>query len=316
MDDLTLLRSLRDDVAEPDAARLAPAYLNLETAMRSAERKAAARRSPRAPRRHPIRWAAVGLTAAAAVATAVVVGGVLAPPHPASASAAAIVLRKAASEALADPDPVAGPGQYLKFEQRYLVGEDETTAKTEQDRIRMTDLYVPANLDDEWVQVFHGGGLGTTVRRGAAGAYASVDGPSHADQLRAILAIPTGSGAETLASFDAQYQGGSTSREEDDWKRITDVLEAYPLPALLRARLFEALALIPGATSTPGVANLDGRVGIAIGRSEPNRGDSRREIIVDPDTGQLIGTREMPRGESGPQQVSTISTTVVDAVTW
>jgi len=311
MDELTLLRSLRDDVAEPSAERLAPAFAKLENAMH----EAAPKRTTRAPRRrHPIRWAAAGLAVAAAAAAVIVVGGVLAPPHPETASAAAIVLRETAKEALADPDPVAGPGQYLKLEARYLVGEGEGTGTTEQERIRMTDLYVPANLDDEWVQIFHGGGLGTTVRRGPAGAYPNFTGPSQAEQLREILAIPTGSGAETLAFFDAQYQGGSTSREEDDWKRITGVLDAYPLPALLRARLFEALALIPGTTSTPGVANLDGRIGVAIGRSEPNRGDSRREIIVDPDTGQLIGMREMPQGEAGPQHVSTISTTVVDAV--
>ena len=311
MDELTLLRSLRDDIAEPSAERLAPAFAKLDDAMHDAAPTSASR--PRR-RRHPIRWAAAGLSVAAAAAAAIVIGGVLAPPHPEAASAAATVLRHAATEALADPDPVAGPGQYLKLEARYLVGEDEGTAKTEQDRIRMTDLYVPANLDDEWVQIFHGGGLGTTVRRGAAGAYPNFNGPTQAEQLREILDIPTGSGAETLAFFDAQYQGGSTSREEDNWKRITDVLDAYPLPALLRARLFEALALIPGTTSTPGVANLDGRIGVAIGRSEPNRGDSRREIIVDPDTGQLIGIREMPQGEAGPQQVSAISTTVVETV--
>ena len=320
MDDLTLLRRLRDDVAEPDAARLAPAYRKLETAMRAAE-KTSASRAPR--RRHPVRWAAVGLTAAAAVAAAVVVGGVLAPPHPQSASAAAIVLRQAAAEAITYSDPEAGPGQYLKFHTRadwasYQGTSDQTVTRLPSN-IQNVDVYLPSDPGAEWA-------LYRDWEHGQTGDGAFVAETIHAPEGRFygspwasqdLSAIPIGSGAETLAYFDAQYQGGSASRDEDDFVRITDLLRTYPVPAPVRARLFEALALIPGTTSTDGVANLDGRVGVAIGRDEPQRSGERQEIIIDPGTGQVIGERRFfPAGAvaAGEEQtvLTAMSVTVVD----
>lgn len=322
MDDLTLLRSLRDDVAEPDAARLAPAYLKLETAIRAAE-KTPASRAPR--RRHPVRWAAVGLTAAAAVAAAVVVGGVLAPPHPQSASAAAIVLRKAASEAITYSEPVVGPGEYLKFHIRadwasHQGAADGTTSRMPSN-IQNIDVYIPSDAGADWA-LYRDWEHGETGDSGFAtetihapegrfygGAWASQD----------LSAIPIGSAAETLAYFHAQYQGGSANHDEDDFVRITDLLRTYPVPAVVRARLFEALALIPGTTSTDGVANLDGQVGVAIGRDEPQRAGERQEIIIDPSTGQVIGERRFyPAGtvSAGEEQttLTAMSTTVVDTV--
>lgn len=321
MDDLTLLRSLRDDVAEPDAVRLAPAHLKLETAIHAAE-KTPASRAPR--RRHPIRWAAVGLTAAAAVAAAVVVGGVLAPPHPESASAAT-VLRKAAAEAITYSDPEAGPGQYLKFHIRadwagHQGGADGTISRTPSN-IQNVDVYIPSDTNADWALYRdweHGetgdGDFKTETIHAPRGEF--YGGPWARQDLSAI---PTGSGAETLAYFDAQYQGGSASRDEDNFVRITDILRYYPVPAALRARMFEALALIPGTTSTDGIANLDGRVGVAIGRNEPQRSGERQEIIIDPDTGQVIGERRFyPAGtvSAGEEQttLTAMSTTVVDTV--
>lgn len=322
MDDLTLLRSLRDDVTEPDAARLAPAYLKLETAIHAAE-KTPASRAPR--RRHPIRWAAVGLTAAAAVAAVVVVGGVLAPPHPESASAAAIVLRKAAAEAITYSDPEAGPGQYLKFHTRAdwasSQGLSDETITRLPSNIQNVDVYIPSDAGADWALYRdweHGQtGDGAFVTETIHAAGGRFYGSAWASQD--LSAIPTGSGAETLAYFDAQYQGGSASRDEDDFVRITDLLRSYPVPAAVRARLFEALALIPGTTSTGDVANLDGQIGVAIGRNEPQRSGERQEIIIDPSTGQVIGERRFyPAGTvpAGEEQtvLTAMSVTVVDTV--
>jgi len=324
MDDLTLLRSLRDDIAEPGAERLAPAFAKLETAMHEAPSKRAAR-PPR--RRHPIRWAAAGLSVAAAAAAAIVVGGVLAPPHPESASAAAIVLRKAASEAIIYSDPVVGPGQYLKFHVRAdwggttLVGSSsgEGIVTPLPQNIQNIDLYIPADRAGEWVTYrdwAHGptgdGGFESQIQHYPGGKYEARDLYA---ELTDLDKIPTGSGTETFRYFDSQYQGGSSNRDEDNFVRITDILRYYPLPATLRARMFEALALIPGTTSTNGVANLDGQVGVAIGRTEAAREGQRQEIIIDPATGQVIGDRimtpENPNG--GPNSLTAISTTVVDS---
>ena len=309
MDELTLLRSLRDDIAEPSAERLAPAFAKLDNAMHDAASKKAAR--PPRPR-HPIRWAAAGLSVAAAAAAAIVIGGVIAPPHPEVASAAAIVLRETAKEALSDPDPLPIPGQYFKFEVRSVsLGNWTTAGDTGGEATRgpeqrgTMDLYIPANLDDEWVQTFDFT-RGQETRRGAGGSFYGARPQS--EEVRKQAEIPTGSAQETLAYFDKRYSGGGSSRDADNFRRIVDVLQAYPVPSLLRARLLEAIALIPGTVSTPGVANLDGTVGVAIGRAESAGSNGRTELIVDPSTGQLIGMRD-----SAGSWLTAMSTTVVDS---
>jgi len=84
-----------------------------------------------------------------------------------------------------------------------------------------------------------------------------------------LEALPTDAEA-LLEYFDSQYVGGSASRDEDNFLRMTDVLRSGLVRAELRAGFYGALALIPGVTSTADVANLDGITGIAIGRTEPS----------------------------------------------
>jgi hypothetical protein len=68
------------------------------------------------------------------------------------------------------------------------------------------------------------------------------------------------------------------------------ILRSGLVPADLRAAIYQALALLPGLQVTDRSANLDGRVGVALGvDDEPT--NIRREIIIDPDTGQFIGER-------------------------
>ena len=247
----------------------------------------------------------------------------LAPPHPETASAAAIVLRQAAAEAITYSDPVVGPGQYLKFHIRadwgsYSSTENGTVTRAPQN-IQNVDLYIPADRAGEWVTYrdwAHGssgdGAFESQTQRLPGGKYES--GLPYL-ALADLDEIPTGSGAATLGYFDAHYQGGSSNRDEDNFVRITDILRYFPVPATLRARMFEALALIPGTTSTDGVANLDGQVGVAIGRAEPARQGERQEIIIDPTTGQVIGDRIMTPDDtkSGLKGLTAMSTTVVDS---
>ena len=51
--------------------------------------------------------------------------------------------------------------------------------------------------------------------------------------------------------------------------------------------------MIPGVTVTEGQANLDGRTGVAIGRLEEGPAKTRQELIIDPETGLLIGERSV-----------------------
>ncbi|ROP39760.1 CU044_5270 family protein [Saccharothrix texasensis] len=66
------------------------------------------------------------------------------------------------------------------------------------------------------------------------------------------------------------------------------------VPADLRASLYRALALLDGVTVADGRANLDGRVGVAVTIEDVHE---RRELIVDPATGDFIGERTV----AGPQ---------------
>jgi len=67
-----------------------------------------------------------------------------------------------------------------------------------------------------------------------------------------------------------------------------DALRSGLLPADLRAALYQALEKLPGLQITEHTANLDGRVGTALGMT--SRG-TRQDIIIDPKTGAFIGER-------------------------
>ncbi|QFZ23560.1 CU044_5270 family protein [Saccharothrix syringae] len=98
-----------------------------------------------------------------------------------------------------------------------------------------------------------------------------------------------------------------------------EILRTGLMPADLRAQWYRALALLDGVTAFEQGVNLDGRTGVAIGIEGPNE---RRELIVDPATGDFIGERTV----AGPQPYdawvrpgtvtgfSSITTTVVDGI--
>lgn len=89
------------------------------------------------------------------------------------------------------------------------------------------------------------------------------------------------------------------------------------LPDDVQSALYRALALMPEIEVTEDEANLDGRKGTAIGIDNP---DDRFEMIVDPDTGELIGQRQvvldptawngMPKGTV--RHYTAVTTAVVD----
>lgn len=73
---------------------------------------------------------------------------------------------------------------------------------------------------------------------------------------------------------------------------VGGILRSGIVPGDVRAALFEAAALIPGVELVDDQANLNGQTGVAVGRYEPNNG-TRQEIIFDPDTGMVIGQRDV-----------------------
>lgn len=291
MNDLSTLQTLRSEVPEPTASQLDAAFEALASAMNAPSRPDAIVHKFR-----KTRWI---LGAAAAVTVVTIVAGNL---HMTAQSAeAASTLQRIAGVTITYSDPVPGPGEYLLAEThaRWTSPTVDSEGKSVPNE-QLIQVYKPVDPGADWV----------LYRDWGNQRAATVDG--HIELIRAqngefygpdsdgapspwvqhdISSIPEGTGAEVLAHFDAQYQGGSASRDEDNFERITSLLLSGLVPADVRARLFEALALIPGVTATAGVANADGTEGVVIGRVEVLRGGMRQEIIVDPDTGLVIGDR-------------------------
>ncbi|MBB5954758.1 hypothetical protein FHS29_001328 [Saccharothrix tamanrassetensis] len=73
-----------------------------------------------------------------------------------------------------------------------------------------------------------------------------------------------------------------------------EMLRAGLMPADLRASWYRALALLDGVTVYDSAVTLDDRTGVAIGIEDVHE---RRDLIVDPATGEFIGERTV----AGPQ---------------
>jgi RNA polymerase sigma-70 factor (ECF subfamily) len=204
---------------------------------------------------------------------------------------AATLLRSAAEQTIAFSDPTPGPGEYLRVHTHanWLVSGNMIETHMNAQNI---DVYVPGDASRDWVLDRDWGAI--APRPGQKDTIHAPDGefygiPWTVINRQEIQDLPR-EGKALIDHFNAQYQGGSASRDEDNFVRITDLLRTGLIPADLRAGLYEALALIPGVNASE-QTNFDGKPGIAIGRSEPLRAGQRDEIIIDPDTGLVIGER-------------------------
>lgn len=312
MDELTLLRSTRDDTRRPSAGALAAGRTALLD--RAASRSTVTSTPLRRPRVLPgLSWAAASV--ATAITGVLVVGNVALSAESAYASE---LLRSAAAETIDYADLVPGSKQYLRSHThaRWPVCDESGCVPNDQ----ILDVYMPADPQADWVLYRDWGGMD-----GVTGASVETIRATHGRFYDAehswvnvdFADIPL-DGAEAYAWIDGQYTGGSASRDEDNFERITDILRSGLVPARQRAALLDALSRIPGVSATDGVANLDGVPGVAIGRNEPLRAGERQEIIIDPETGLVIGERTMSGaalfgwGPDEEMSLTAIETTIVD----
>lgn len=77
------------------------------------------------------------------------------------------------------------------------------------------------------------------------------------------------------------------------------------LPAKVRSTVYQAIALMKDIEITEKVANLDGRKGTALGLDD---GRNRFDVIVDYDTGEFIGEREVQLKDSEGIKAGTVKT--------
>jgi len=244
------------------------------------------------PPSRPSRTRRIVLTAAAAAVGALVVGQI---SITAQSAHAAGVLRAAADQSMTFTDPVPGQGQYLLVHTHanwLASGIDEAGNIENSMNAQTIDVYRPGDPAQEWVLRRDWGDghpvpMEIEVIRAKDGHF--YGGPWTLMSDDELAALPR-DGQALYDHFNSSYQGGSASRDENNFVRITDILRMGLIPADLRAGLYDALALIPGVTATE-QANFDGKVGIAIGRTEPLRAGQRAEMIIDPTTGLVIGER-------------------------
>lgn len=338
MNELTLLQAMRDKT--PVAT---------DAAVEDGRRTLLHRIDPSAPVARPARrWrtakrAGIISLATAAIVATLVAGDVLGPTgwRGAATAQAAQVLNEAAKTTIKTADPVVNPGQYLKIQSSNRWGSFSTDQNGKQyqwlDTENMT-MYIPANRNNEWVwersgripTVFfdeeskeHAQSLQQDkpkayVLRGANGAfYGSAPDQSGFPTPDYLASFPRDP-YMLLNNIFKKTVGQGQSIDGEALVFIADLLRTGMVPADLRAALYKAAALIPGVTVTDEQATLNGRKGIAIGRVE-EVSHTRQDIIIDPQTGLLIGERQVLTQEQGPMPagtaitLTTIETSVSDA---
>ena len=251
--------------------------------------------------------------AAASVVAALIAGDVigLAGWRGGATAQAAEVLNNAAQMTIKTTDPVVGPGQYLRIKSTNVWGTNTYEQDGSQYRwldTEKSDLYIPADRSAEWVWQ-RGGRVPTTffdaeskgfalkqniqpspeLLRARNGAFYGSPGEWMSTDLARLPRDPY----RLLNSIYKQTLGHGQSVDGEALVFIADLLRTGVVPADLRAALYKAAAMIPGVTVTEGQANLDGRKGVAIGRLEDGPAKSRQEIIIDPQTGLMIGERSV-----------------------
>ena len=156
MDDLQLLREMRNDIGSAPPATLARGREKVMAKISPASTTVAAT-DRHAKSGSPIRLRRRVLIASAAAALLVggiVVADVVRPNGPGATAEAAEVLNNAAAATIQTSDPVVGPGQYLKIETTELTGSGAQAADGSDVNWQETtggEVYVPADCEGEWV---------------------------------------------------------------------------------------------------------------------------------------------------------------------
>lgn len=265
--------------------------------------------------------------AAAAVVAALIGGDVigLAGWRGGATAQAAEVLNNAAQTTIKTTDPVVNPGQYLKIRSTNVWSTASVQADSSSYEwldTEKSEMYIPDDRNGEWVWQ-RSGRVPTTffsaeskefvreqniqprpeLLRAPNGTFYGGPGPFALD-MSGFPRDPY----RLLNNIYKQTLGKGQSVDGEALVFIADLLRTGVVPADLRAALYKAAAMIPGVTIMEGQANLDGRTGVAIGRTEES-GMARQEIIIDPQTGQLIGERSILTEPLGSIPAGT-------AVTW
>jgi len=283
-----------------------------------------------------------GVLAAALIVTSVIMPGGTRMGTPANA---AEFLKTAAAATLQTSEPVAGPGQYLRVSTNAAnlgsAGSQAGISTMAWLSLSTQVVYIPYDRSGKWVQERHSLRPTTFFGDSQALAMKAFEEDQRSPEREGILRARGGAFYESLAPgqkvaqeyevekiprdpgalrdyFYNSYVGGSLSIDENVWKRMTELLSTGGIPADLRAALYKVMALVPGVKIIDSEANLDGRTGVALGRTDAARPSTSLEVIIDPNTGLLIGERHVSLLKDGVVPAGTttswtsVETNVVD----
>lgn len=114
--------------------------------------------------------------------------------------------------------------------------------------------------------------------------------------------------------YDRLYDDSKShgqSQESEMLVQATDALRTGLLPASVQATLYRAMAQIGGVEISDTTVNVDGKVGTGFTVSSPALRD---ETIIDPKTGEFIGTRTTTLTDDTVSNISAGTVIRFDAV--
>lgn len=321
MDELTLLRKVRDDVAPPSNAMLMAGRAQLMervTAELVSVEPMPARRP--ADRRRTLRRLGIasGLTAVAAgLAVTLVLTDLvgLAGWRGGADSAAAAALQQAA-ESAAYSHAIPQAGQYVLIaESGFVTGVSNSCDECVGEPVLTKDtvdsrLYIPANQGDDWVWERLQPSGNTDLLRAPGGTFYSHPSVYNAVFYNELPSDPY----RLLNRIYRTIPYGTADFDQYAFQQIRDMLLSGIAPAEVSTTLLKAMAMIPGVTVSDEHAQIGGRAGVAIGRGL----DVRDDLIIDSATGTVLGERSTQLAEGSAIPAGTlylsvaISTSIVD----
>ncbi|MDT0489229.1 CU044_5270 family protein [Streptomyces griseus] len=306
MDEMTQLRGLRADAPVPDRAALAPGRRRLTEAIAGGGRRTFLQRL-RGDWRIASLGAVVAITAAALFLTQAVDLSASRPSGPAAVagepdlSSPAAALNQAADhleQQKAPPEPRADQWIYtVEVFKRPRIAETEVIGQ-------------PDSTTPDWKPYAEPGAEEDPT-----------DGTgSPRETYRAAESLPD-SPAALLEKVRALYPAFDTERgrkESDDartFRGLSALIESYPLSPAARARVYRALATVPGVGVTDQlVRDAAGREAIAVTFTEPG-GHERRELLLSPSDYSYAGTRSVVTEDHEVKELGMVSRMTAGDVT-
>ncbi|MER5180644.1 CU044_5270 family protein [Streptomyces sp. NPDC002896] len=275
MDEMTRVRELRADVPSPDRARLAPGRVRLLDAVQKGER-------PRTAwaRRHFVIAGVVAAVTAVAVAVSLLVGGAgsgheVTPATSESALDSAAKVLGRAADTVEGYKPVATPGdsQWI-YEKTMSQSSGGWPSGTQE----------PPRTDEGWTK--YADPRFENWREG--------DDHSPRERFRFIQQLPDDPEAllEKARKFYPSGKGSKETPAEHDFRALSVLLDSYPMPPEGLAKLYRALATVPGVdVGHQLVKDVAGRDAIEIHRNGGAKATTRTEILIDAHTYEPVGRR-------------------------